>query len=150
MRIEHWAKDTGSVDSTFSENEASHALQERFLRSQAWREHESFHEKRGEHAVLVVHREEDEPTPMERMKEEVAPDQQHGTRRAVMTGWCQCQSPSVRLLLGDDGDVKNEPQSPIETNSYGVVADDTSNYGSSSGGTPLYLPAAPVNVNYKP
>ena len=124
------------------------------MRSQEWQEHAAFHEERGETAVLVVQ----QTTGDESVTRELsvnanqdAPSRDHHTsKRQALTGGCQCQSPSVRLLLGDDGTVKNEPDAQIETNSYGVVVEETTGYLGSSSGTVNYRPNSEPNTLYGP
>jgi hypothetical protein len=137
MRTEHWATNKrASVDATFSAHEAERAILERMRRSAEWAEHERFHRETGGRAELVLHTQQAEPAERTAMPEQRFDADEPQTRaRPIIHGGCQCQSPSVRLVLGEDGDVENKPFEPIETNSYGVATDDTPTYGSGGAGS---------------
>ncbi len=152
MREEHWVRTseqnaTGTIDDTFSEAEAQEAIIERMRRTAAWSEHERYHEEQGGHAELLLRTEqtaEPEAAPQTRQFEA---DEPQARSRPILTGWCQCQSPRVRRVLGLDGDVENRPQEPIETNAYGVVADDAPTYGTGNTGAVQYKPGPSAAPN---
>jgi hypothetical protein len=141
MRSEHWAKnERTSVDATFSADEAERAILERMKRTMDWAEHERFHRENGGHAELVLYTEQAEPVARVAAPEQRFEADEPQTRsRPIIHGGCQCQSPSVRLVLGEDGDIENKPPELPETNSYGVAADDTPSYsGSGASGGDVY------------
>ena len=110
-------------------------------RSPYWEQHMRHHREEGTSANLIIV---EEPAIEQNRQLAVAPatfeDLPESKPRAPhLTGYCNCQSPIIRMVLGDRG-VENHPVAPIETNSYGVVA--------SSGGGASYSGSGSGAVDY--
>jgi hypothetical protein len=143
-------KNEASVENIFSSEEAERAILEQMRRTAAWQDHERYHREHGEEARLVLRHEEqaaDTSTVVSRAHQENAESQRRA--RPIPVGWCQCQSPTVRLVLGEDGDVANKPVEPIETNSYGVAGSAAPAYGAGSAPQSQYTGTQPSQNLYK-
>lgn len=135
-----------TIDSVLKDEEVLKALRRRAEETAEWLEHKRWHEEDPTHrgdAVLVTSW--DEPTtdsitkPVEQTEDDSSPQ-----RRAPHALWagCTCESPTIKLLFGEDGEIRNELPAVIETNAYGVAeADATVAYfGANSGGAVEYRP----------
>lgn len=136
-----------SIDSILHDKEVLAALRRRAEETAEWLEHKRWHDEDPAHrgdAVLVTGwdapAEESIEQPVAKRFEEDEPVRRQSSH-PLWVG-CECKSPTIKLVFGDDGGIKNELPQAIETNAYGVAAADTavSYLGSNPDGAAQYKP----------
>lgn len=140
------------IDSVLCDEEALKALRRRAEQTAEWLEHKRWHEEDPAHrgdAVLVTSW--DAPTdetierPVTMSADDDAPARKN-TSHALWAG-CTCESPTIKLLFGEDGAIRNELPAIVETNAYGVAEADAavSYLGSNPSGAVEYRPGSGNN-----
>lgn len=142
-----------TIDSVLNDIEVLQALRRRAEETAEWLEHKRWHEEDPAHrgdAMLVTGWDMPDQESIERpATERVAQDEPVRKREShPLWAGCTCKSPSVKLIFGEDGDIKNEMPQTIETNAYGVAAADSavSYLGSNPSGAVEYQPGTGVQM----
>lgn len=137
-----------TIDSVLSDVEVLQALRRRAEEAVEWLEHKRWHEEdpahRGE-AVLVTGWDTPNQESIERPATDRFEDEPVRKRDShPLWAGCTCKSPNVKLIFGEDGELRNELPQTIETNAYGVAAADTAvAYLGSNAEAVEYRPSTP-------
>jgi hypothetical protein len=142
-----------TIDSVLQDTEVLAALRRRAEETAEWLEHKRWHEEDPEHrgeALLVTGWDEPDRESIEQPASSRFEEEEPVRKRESHPLWagCTCKSPSIKLIFGEDGDIKNELPQTIETNAYGVAAADSavSYLGSNPGGAVEYQPGTGVQT----